>query len=59
MTELMRRVSFNNSALAIPAPVLGPECVTALYDQTPLNNGYWNVVPTPASGYRRLFGDSL
>jgi len=43
-------VSFNNTAPVVVLPFLGPECVSAVYDQAPLNNGYWQVSPIPSSG---------
>ncbi|MDQ3050812.1 MAG: T9SS type A sorting domain-containing protein [Bacteroidota bacterium] len=43
-------INFNNTAPPTPLPFLGPECVSALYDQAPLNNGLWQVVPLPATG---------
>ncbi|HMT30310.1 MAG TPA: T9SS type A sorting domain-containing protein, partial [Bacteroidia bacterium] len=43
-------LSFNNTAPATPTPFLGPECTSALYDQTPLNHGYWQAEPVPTSG---------
>ena len=43
-------VSFVNTPPATPVPFLGPECVSAMYDQAPLNNGYWNVAPLPVTG---------
>ncbi|MBK8415819.1 MAG: hypothetical protein IPL22_15755 [Bacteroidetes bacterium] len=48
-TKTNMQVSFNNTAPAA-YPVLGPECVTALFDQTALNHGVWNVITTPPSG---------
>ncbi len=48
--RLSATVSFNNTAPATPVPFLGPECTSALYDQTPLNNGYWLAEPIPTSG---------
>ena len=43
-------VSFNNTPPATPVPFLGPECTSALYDQTPLNHGYWQSEPIPSTG---------
>ena len=43
-------VWFNNTAPATPAPFLGPECVSALYDQAPLNHGTWYAQTTPSTG---------
>lgn len=43
-------VFFNNAAPATPIPFLGPECISAVYDQAPLNNGYWQVAPIPSTG---------
>ncbi|MBL0339733.1 MAG: hypothetical protein IPP71_01745 [Bacteroidetes bacterium] len=43
-------VSFNNAPPATPTPFLGPECTSAIYDQTPLNNGYWQLDPLPSNG---------
>lgn len=40
-------VWFSDTPPATPTPFLGPECVTALYDQSPLNHGMWyaNTIP--------------
>src|SRR4030095_9200809 len=43
-------VSFVNTPPVTPLPFLGPECVSAVYDQAPLDNGYWNVTPAPTTG---------
>lgn len=43
-------VWFNNTSPSTPVPFLGPECVTTLYDQTPLNHGQWYAQTTPATG---------
>lgn len=43
-------VWFNNTAPATPAPFLGPECISALYDQAPLNHGTWYAQTTPSAG---------
>ncbi|RQW77755.1 MAG: T9SS C-terminal target domain-containing protein [Methylococcus sp.] len=48
--RLNATVWFSNSAPATPAPFLGPECVTALYDQAPLNHGTWYAQTTPSTG---------
>lgn len=48
------QVSFNNAAPGA-YPVLGPECVTALFDQTALNHGLWSVFTTPPSGASPTF----
>jgi hypothetical protein len=48
------QVSFNNAAPGA-YPVLGPECVTALFDQTALNHGLWSVFTTPPSGSSPTF----
>jgi hypothetical protein len=48
--RLNSTVWFSNTAPATPAPFLGPECVSALYDQAPLNHGTWYAQTTPATG---------
>ncbi|HMT30964.1 MAG TPA: hypothetical protein PKD91_16955, partial [Bacteroidia bacterium] len=42
-------VGFNNTSPAA-YPNLGPECVTALFDQPALNHGLWNLTSVPAVG---------
>jgi hypothetical protein len=40
--------TFNNVAPAYP--LLGPECISAVYDQPALNHGFWSVSTVPATG---------
>lgn len=42
-------IAFNNTAPAA-YPILGPECVSALFNQTALDHGLWTVITTPPSG---------
>jgi hypothetical protein len=43
-------LSFNNTAPATPMPYLGPECISSVYDQSPLNHGYWSASAVPSTG---------
>ncbi|MFN5323493.1 MAG: T9SS type A sorting domain-containing protein [Bacteroidota bacterium] len=42
--------SFVNTSPGTPSPVLGPECLYSMYDQSPLNNGYWLISAVPSTG---------
>lgn len=53
-TRTSLQVGFNNTPPAA-YPVLGPECVTAVFDQPALDHGLWNIQTVPTTGTTGVF----